>query len=231
MQVSRQAFRRDRKFDPWVAAQGVHGGGGAHQGLDERPKGVAAPAPDAIRESLLGRRLAHQLESSQPVGQWISFGAANSGREIGVGVLANVKGRKDLGDQSVEVGDDLGICVGEAGGCAREPTLRDEIAEKTRLADRLRCVLAETLDPSRNGDARAGRDVVERPPTLDGQERMVARDFDRATGPSYDAETWLDAAVDPGVDVLWLGPSIPRKPENGRHSATYGLLDRQPLGS
>src|SRR5713226_6537995 len=77
----------------------------------------------------------------------------------------------------------------------------------------------ERTGGSRHGNASADGDVVKGPPPLDGEEGMVAGDLDGTAGSCRHPEARLDTAVHPGVDVLWLNGSIPRKAENGRHTA------------
>src|SRR5712691_3295978 len=129
-----QALGRDRKFDSWVAAHGVHGPVAAHQYLDELAQPVAVPAPDAIRESLFGRRLAHQVKVPQPLGKRVWFPATRSRRKICDRVLAYVEGPEVPCDQRFEVGDDLRIGVSEARGRASKAALGDEVSQQADLA-------------------------------------------------------------------------------------------------
>src|SRR5713101_7559058 len=132
-------------------------------------------------------------------------------------------------DEAVEVRDDLWFRVGEARSCCGEATLGDEVSQQAHFANRHRCVLTETPNPSRYRDSRTDRDLMERAPTFCGQERMMASNLDRTARPRRDLEARLDAAVHPGVDFLRLHRAIPREPENRWHPLSYRRFDRQPL--
>jgi len=148
-----------------------------------------------------------QAELAEPAGQWVLV-SFRSRREIRDGVTPNLQCWIEASDCVVKIRNDLGIGVRESRRFSGEATLGNEVSDQPDLGQLKARVRAEAVDRPRYRNAVSNDHIVERLPTPDRHERMVTSNFDRPTRPSRDLEAWLDAAVDPSGNVIWLDTSI-----------------------
>src|SRR5262249_20648763 len=96
-----------------------------------------------------------------------------------------------------KVGSEPFVAIGEAWASAGERAVAQQVGEELDAGLSQR-PLTEHVDAPRDGDARAGVDLAERPPPVDGEKWVTERRAHRASETRRDLEGGLVAVVDEG---------------------------------
>src|SRR5207245_3476059 len=197
--------------------------------VKKSPKPNTIPPPYTLMKTLCVGELAHELEVLQPCLQWVGLGTTRPRRVVRNRVLPYVKTGTERSDLVVKVAHQIRISIRETGSSSCEAAFGDEVRDQPHLTKLKTGISAKTSDSSWNRDLVPHHNVMQWLPAAYRQKRMVPSDFDRSTRAGRDLEAWLDAAVNPGFDIVSFDAPIRCETVDLRDLSPDCFFDRNAL--